>query len=47
MVNILIIEDDNDIALQMKKYLCNNEYDVEIATSYYEAMDLIDRKSVV
>ena len=42
MVNILIIEDDNDIALQMKKYLCNNEYDVEIATSYYEAMDLMN-----
>ena len=38
MVSILIIEDSEDIALQMKKYLCNNGYDVEIASSYYEAL---------
>ncbi len=38
MVSILIIEDSEDIALQMKKYLCNNDYDVEIASSYYEAL---------
>ena len=37
MVSILIIEDSEDIALQMKKYLCNNGYDVEIASSFYEA----------
>ena len=38
MVSILIIEDSEDIALQMKNYLCNNDYDVEIASSYYEAL---------
>ena len=37
MVSILIIEDSEDIAIQMKKYLCNNVYDVEIASSFYEA----------
>lgn len=37
MVSILIIEDSEDIAIQMKKYLCNNGYDVEIASSFYEA----------
>ena len=37
MVSILIIEDSEDIALQMKKYLCNIGYDVEIASSFYEA----------
>ena len=37
MVSILIIEDSEDIVLQMKKYLCNNGYDVEIASSFYEA----------
>ena len=37
MVSILIIEDSEDIAIQMKKYLCNNGYEVEIASSFYEA----------
>ena len=37
MKNILIIEDNNDIALQMKKYLGNNGNDEEIASSFYEA----------
>ena len=37
MKNILIIEDNQDIAIQMKKYLLKNEYGVEIAKSFYEA----------
>ena len=37
MKNILIIEDNQDIALQMKKYLIKNGYGVEIAKSFYEA----------
>lgn len=37
MKNILIIEDNEDIALQMKKYLLKNGYGVEIAKSFYEA----------
>ena len=37
MSNILIIEDNEDIALQMKKYLLKNGYGVEIAKSFYEA----------
>ena len=37
MKNILIIEDNEDIALQMKKYLVKNGYGVEIAKSFYEA----------
>lgn len=37
MVSILIIEDNEDIALQMKKYLVSNGYKVESASSFYEA----------
>ena len=37
MKNILIIEDNKDIAIQMKKYLLKNGYGVEIAKSFYEA----------
>ena len=37
MKNILIIEDNKEIALQMEKYLVNNGYEVEIASSFYEA----------
>ena len=37
MKNILVIEDNQDIALQMKKYLIKNGYGVEIAKSFYEA----------
>ena len=37
MKNILIIEDNKEIALQMKKYLSKNGYNVELATSFYEA----------
>ena len=37
MKNILIIEDNNDIALQMKKYLIKNGYGVDLASSFYEA----------
>ena len=37
MKNILIIEDNEDIALQMKKYLTKNGYKVEVAKSFYEA----------
>lgn len=37
MKNILIIEDNQDIALQMKKYLIKNGYRVELSSSFYEA----------
>ncbi len=37
MKNILIIEDNQDIALQMKKYLIKNGYGVELSSSFYEA----------
>ena len=37
MKNVLIIEDNKDIALQMKKYLIKDGYRVEIASSFYEA----------
>lgn len=38
MKRILIIEDNREIALQMKKYLTNEGYTVNIASSYYEAI---------
>lgn len=37
MKNILIIEDNKEIALQMEKYLSKNGYNVELASSFYEA----------
>ena len=37
MKSVLIIEDNKEIALQMEKYLLNNGYEVEIASSFYEA----------
>ena len=37
MKNILIIEDNKEIALQMKRYLSKNGYNVELASSFYEA----------
>ena len=37
MTKILIIEDNQDIAIQMKKYLIKNGYGVELASSFYEA----------
>ena len=37
MKSILIIEDNKEIASQMEKYLVNNGYEVELASSFYEA----------
>lgn len=37
MKSVLIIEDNKEIVLQMEKYLVNNNYKVEIASSFYEA----------
>ena len=37
MKSILIIEDNKEIALQMEKYLVNKGYEVELASSFYEA----------
>lgn len=42
MRNVLIIEDNNEIALQIKKYLAKNDYNVNVASSYYEAMDMMN-----
>ena len=38
MKNILIIEDNEDIAGQIEKYLLKNGYKVELARSFYEAI---------
>lgn len=38
MKNILIIEDNKDIAFQMKRYLSKNRYRVDIAKSFQEAL---------
>ena len=37
MKRILIIEDNEDIGMQMKRYLIKNGYEVELAKSFYEA----------
>lgn len=37
MRRVLIIEDNTEIARQIKKYLVNNGYEVVIASSFYEA----------
>ncbi|WP_297282237.1 response regulator transcription factor [uncultured Anaerococcus sp.] len=42
MRNVLIIEDNNEIALQIKKHLAKNDYNVNVASSYYEAMDMMN-----
>lgn len=42
MNNILIIEDNKEIANQMKIFLVNKNYKVELASSYYEALDMIN-----
>lgn len=41
MKRILIIEDDKQIATQIKNYLMKLYYQVELAFSYYEALDKI------
>lgn len=37
MKSVLIIEDNKEISSQMEKYLVNNGYEVELASSFYEA----------
>ncbi|PKY92660.1 response regulator transcription factor [Facklamia hominis] len=37
MKSVLIIEDNKEIASQMEKYLVHNNYEIEIASSFYEA----------
>lgn len=37
MKKILIIEDNEDIGLQLKKYLIKNGYEVDLSKSFYEA----------
>ena len=41
MKSILIIEDNYEIALQIKKYLNNTGYEADIASSYYDALSKI------
>lgn len=43
MKNILIIEDNLEIALQIERYLLNKGYGVDIAFSYYEATYKMNR----
>lgn len=42
MKKILIIEDNEEIALQIKKYLSKNGYEVDLASSYYESLFKMD-----
>ena len=42
MKKILIIEDNEEIALQIKKYLSKNGFEVDLSYSYYEALYKID-----
>ena len=42
MKKILIIEDNEEIALQIKKYLSKNGYEVDLASSYYGALFKMD-----
>ena len=42
MKSILIIEDNYEIALQIKKYLNNTGYEADIASSYYDALSKIN-----
>ena len=42
MKKILIIEDNEEIALQIKKYLSKNGYEVDLASSYYEVLYKMD-----
>ena len=42
MKSILIIEDNYEIALQIKRYLNNTGYEADIASSYYDALSKIN-----
>ena len=42
MKSILIIEDNYEIAVQIKKYLNNTGYEADIASSYYDALSKIN-----
>lgn len=44
MKKILIIEDNKEIAMQIKKFLLKNQYEVDVATSYFDALNKIDIK---
>lgn len=38
MKRVLIIEDNKEISMQIKKYLNNNGYDVDISSSFFDAL---------
>ena len=42
MKSILIIEDNYEIAVQIKKYLNNTGYEADIASTYYDALSKIN-----
>ena len=42
MKSVLIIEDNYEIAVQIKKYLNNTGYEADIASSYYDALSKIN-----
>ena len=44
MKKILIIEDNKEIAMQIKKFLLKNQYEVDLANSYFDALNKIDIK---
>lgn len=42
MKKILIIEDNSEIAGQMRRFLSENNYEIDIAPSYYDALYMIN-----
>ncbi|MDD7464070.1 MAG: response regulator transcription factor [Anaerococcus sp.] len=42
MKKILIIEDNSEIAGQMRRFLSKNNYEIDIAPSYYDALYMIN-----
>ena len=44
MKNILIIEDNKEIGMQIKRFLLKNQYEVDLVNSYFDALNKIDIK---
>ena len=44
MIRILLVEDDRVLAQSLKKYLEMNDFEVTVAYSFSEAVDLLERK---
>lgn len=44
MKKILIIEDNKEIGMQIKRFLLKNQYEVDLVNSYFDALNKIDIK---